>query len=43
LKQGSYPVAEKCASEFISLPMFAELSSEQISYTADAVKAFLGK
>jgi dTDP-4-amino-4,6-dideoxygalactose transaminase len=43
LKQGNFPVAEKCASEFISLPMFAELSSEQISYTADAVKAYIGK
>jgi dTDP-4-amino-4,6-dideoxygalactose transaminase len=39
LKQGSYPVAEKCASEFVSLPMFAELTEEQISYTAAAVKA----
>ena len=43
LKQGSYPVAEKCASEFISLPMFAELTEEQIRYTADAVKAYIGK
>jgi dTDP-4-amino-4,6-dideoxygalactose transaminase len=42
LKQGSYPVAEKCASEFVSLPMFAELTEEQIRYTAEAVKAFLG-
>ena len=34
LKQGSYPVAEKCASEFISLPMFAELTAEQIRYVS---------
>jgi dTDP-4-amino-4,6-dideoxygalactose transaminase len=37
LKQGSYPVAEKCASEFVSLPMFAELTEEQLSYVAEAV------
>ena len=37
LKQGSYPVAEKCASEFISLPMFAELTEEQITYVAKSV------
>jgi dTDP-4-amino-4,6-dideoxygalactose transaminase len=43
LKQGSYPVAEKCASEFVSLPMFAELTEEQINYVADAVKAYIGK
>jgi dTDP-4-amino-4,6-dideoxygalactose transaminase len=43
LKQGSYPVAEKCASEFVSLPMFAELTEEQIKYTAETVKAFLSK
>ena len=43
LKQGSYPVAEKCASEFVSLPMFAELTTDQIRYVADEAKAHLGK
>ncbi len=43
LKPGSYPVAEKCASEFVSLPMFAELTEEQISYVSDAVKAYVEK
>jgi dTDP-4-amino-4,6-dideoxygalactose transaminase len=42
-KKGSFPVAEKVASEFVSLPMFAELSPDQISYVADEVKACLGK
>jgi len=42
-KQGSFPVAEKVASEFVSLPMFAELSEEQIRYTADMVKALSSK
>ncbi len=42
LKQGAYPVAEKCASEFISLPMFAELTEEQIRYVANSVIESLG-
>jgi dTDP-4-amino-4,6-dideoxygalactose transaminase len=43
LKAGSFPVAEKCASEFVSLPMFAELTEEQIRYVAGEVKECLGK
>ena len=43
LKQGSFPVAEKVASEFISFPMFAELTEEQIRYVAEAVKAAVAK
>jgi dTDP-4-amino-4,6-dideoxygalactose transaminase len=30
LPEGSFPVAERCASEFLSLPMFPELTDEQI-------------
>jgi dTDP-4-amino-4,6-dideoxygalactose transaminase len=29
---GSYPMAERCAREFVSLPMFPELTGEQIAY-----------
>ena len=29
---GSFPVAERCAQEFVSLPMFPELTEEQIVY-----------
>jgi len=43
LKAGSFPVAEKVASEFVSLPMFAELTEEQIRYTADMVKTLVEK
>lgn len=43
LKMGSFPVAEKVASEFVSLPMFAELTEEQIRYVAGEVKECLGK
>ena len=40
LGPGSFPVAEKCASEYLSLPMFAELTPDQIAYVADQVRAF---
>jgi dTDP-4-amino-4,6-dideoxygalactose transaminase len=39
LKEGSYPVAEKCASEFLSLPMFAELTDQQLAYVREAMKS----
>ena len=32
LKKGSFPVAEKVASEFVSLPMFPELGPDQIEF-----------
>ena len=34
LNPGSFPVAEKCAQEFLSLPMFPELEEGQIDYIA---------
>lgn len=39
--EGSFPVAEKCANEFVSLPMFPELTGEQIEYTVEQIKQFL--
>ncbi len=41
LKKGSFPVAEKYAEEFVSLPMFPELTGEQIEYTVDQIKQFM--
>ena len=41
LGEGSFPVAEKIASEFVSLPMFPELSSEQIHQVAGEMKQVL--
>ncbi len=35
---GSFPIAEKCASEQVSLPMFAELAEGQIEKVADEIK-----
>jgi len=40
-KKGSFPVAEKCTGELISLPMFPELSREQIEWVSDEIKSFL--
>ena len=39
--QGSFPVAERCADESLSLPMFAELTTEQIETVAGEIKSFL--
>ena len=41
--QGSFPVAEKCARELISLPMFPELLREQIEFVVESLKLFLSK
>lgn len=41
LARGSFPVAEKCAEEFLSLPMFPELTTGQIAYVADKLKLSL--
>jgi dTDP-4-amino-4,6-dideoxygalactose transaminase len=35
---GSFPVAERCAEELVSLPMFPELSDEQISYVCEELR-----
>jgi len=36
-KQGDFPVAEKVSKEILSLPMYPELTSEQISYICDCL------
>ena len=40
-KKGSFPIAEKCAEEILSLPMYAELKQEEIDFVAKSVKEFL--
>jgi len=37
LKKGSFPIAEKCAGELVSLPMFPELTKEQIECVVKAI------
>ena len=38
---GRFPVAERCAREFLSLPMYPELSPQQIEYVVETLKACL--
>jgi dTDP-4-amino-4,6-dideoxygalactose transaminase len=38
---GSLPVTEKYSREILSLPMYPELSEEQIQFVCDAVKEFM--
>jgi dTDP-4-amino-4,6-dideoxygalactose transaminase len=38
---GDFPISEKVASELISLPMFPELTEEQVAYVAGALKEAL--
>lgn len=39
-KKGDFPVTEDLADSCLSLPMFPELTGEQISYVADQIKNF---
>lgn len=39
-KSGDFPVTERLAEQSLSLPMYAELTEEQIEYVADAVRVF---
>lgn len=39
----SFPISEKSAKEFISLPMFPELSEEQINNVSETIKMFFAK
>jgi dTDP-4-amino-4,6-dideoxygalactose transaminase len=36
--RGAFPIAERCAEEFVSLPMFPELTPVQVEMVAQAVK-----
>ena len=42
-KAGDFPVAERCANEFVSLPMYPELTEEQINYVCNEVKTCLSQ
>jgi dTDP-4-amino-4,6-dideoxygalactose transaminase len=41
-KEGAFPITEKLAEEFLSLPMFPELTAEQIDYVACCVSEAVG-
>ena len=38
LRAGAFPVAERCANEFLSLPMYPELTADQISIVTEQLK-----
>ncbi|HUJ42408.1 MAG TPA: DegT/DnrJ/EryC1/StrS family aminotransferase [Opitutaceae bacterium] len=40
VKRASTPVAERAARECLSLPIFPELTDEQIEYVAAAIREF---
>ncbi|MBV8967801.1 MAG: DegT/DnrJ/EryC1/StrS family aminotransferase [Verrucomicrobia bacterium] len=37
-RPGAFPIAERCANEFVSLPLYPELTSSQIDLVIEAVK-----
>ena len=41
LPTGSFPVAEACAQRLLSLPLYPELSEEQIVFVCDSIKEIL--
>ena len=41
LGKGSFPAAEKSADEFLSLPMYPELTEEQVGYVCAEIKRLL--
>jgi len=41
LERGSFPIAEKCAGELLSLPMFPDLTSDQIQRAATEIERLL--
>jgi dTDP-4-amino-4,6-dideoxygalactose transaminase len=38
-----FPVARECQEQILSLPMFPELTDEQITYVTDSIKEFYGE
>jgi dTDP-4-amino-4,6-dideoxygalactose transaminase len=41
-ERGAFPIAEQCATEFVSLPMFPELAPTQVELVAEGVKEAVG-
>ena len=41
-RTGEFPISEKCCSEYVSLPMFPELTSEQVLQVVESLKQVQG-
>jgi dTDP-4-amino-4,6-dideoxygalactose transaminase len=39
-QKGDFPVSERAAEEVLSLPIYAELTDDQLSYVVDSIRAF---
>jgi dTDP-4-amino-4,6-dideoxygalactose transaminase len=39
-KKGEFPVSEMAGDQVLSLPMFPELTPEQLEYVAESIKGF---
>jgi dTDP-4-amino-4,6-dideoxygalactose transaminase len=39
-RNGDFPVTERLAGEILSLPMYPELTTEQIEYVSGAIREF---
>jgi dTDP-4-amino-4,6-dideoxygalactose transaminase len=42
-KEGDFPITERVAKRLLSLPMYPELTRDQIKYVVDSIKEFVGK
>lgn len=42
-KEGLLPITERCCKEVIAIPMFADITQDQIKYVVDCVKEFYSK
>lgn len=42
-REGDFPVAEDCARKILSLPMYPELTREQIAYVAQEIERFMSQ
>jgi len=41
-RAGDFPITEKLADEILSLPIYPEMSDEQVTFVAEKVRAFFG-
>ena len=42
-KEGDFEITEKAAKEILSLPMYPEITKEQIEFVAEKIKEFFEK
>ncbi len=42
-REGMLPVTEKCCKEVLAIPMFADITSDQIKYVVECVKEFYSR